>query len=90
MDEKKNVEELKTAPKLDPQQELSAKIHKIVIEGGYPLPTFIAVVEMLKTEYMMQAYLAHMSKGAEKNLIQMKQGGGELTPEMIEKIKNSH
>ena len=97
--EETNVEELKTAEprKLDPQQELSAKIHKIVVEGGYPLPVFIAVAEMLKTEYMLQAYMSHVKKEAgdvqketHDNLIKMGgKSGGNLTPEMIQKIKKS-
>jgi len=77
-------EETKTDQEL--QKQLSMDIHKLVVDGHYPLPVIVSVFEMLKVEFMLQSYMNHMSKIANDNLENIKTN---MDPNFIEKIKNS-
>lgn len=85
VDNQRNVAE-ETKTDKEEQKELSQKIHALVVAGNYALPVVISAFEMLKMEFMMNAFMQHMANQQKGNVMNMQ---NQMTPDMIEKIKKS-
>jgi len=53
-------------------QDLTGKIAEMIIKGNYPLPVAISALEMLKFEFMQNAYLNAMlaKQSQQKRIVQ--------------------